>query len=251
MKLTKKEWKALNDRLFLDLRPTQFPVAMKFIKEESEYEKYPTAQFCTGTASVCKLIGMAAHYTGTYGLTADHFSGIYCATNNGCAEIGEYWDSGVHITKLPLCWHHDVVDSKKHTDSNKAMLPEKPYVGVICSTLADCEVEEADVISLQLPTQAAFHLLAGYVESDWEQLEFVFSGESNCIDTWMRTLKTGKIGLSLGCRGDRATGGLQYGEVRITMTTEQFIRALEGVERITANGIDYPYNPTCMLKNQW
>ena len=33
-------------------------------------------------------------------------------------------------------------------------------------------------------------------------------------------MKTGKPGVSLGCRGDRATGALQFGEVRVTMTAE-------------------------------
>ena len=79
--------------------------------------------------------------------------------------------------------------------------------------------EDPDVICLQLPTQSSFHLLACYVETDWQKLEFPFSGESNCADTWMRTMKDGKIGRSLGCRGDRATGALGYGDVRVTMTT--------------------------------
>lgn len=39
----------------------------------------------------------------------------------------------------------------------------------------------------------------------------------------MKTLKDGKPGLSLGCRGDRATGGLQNGDVRISMTPEDLV----------------------------
>ena len=109
--------------------------------------------------------------------------------------------------------------------------------------------EDPDVICLQLPTQAAFHLLACYVETDWQKLEFPFSGESNCADTWMRTMKDGKIGLSLGCRGDRATGALGYGDVRVTMTTEQLIKALDGCDTVEKNNILYPYNPTCLYKS--
>ena len=249
MKRTKAEWKALSDRVMLTLRPTQYPVVMKFIKTEEEFEAVKNVTYCQNKASCCKLIGMAAHCLGTFGLTPDHFSGWYCATNNGCWPVEERYLEGKYIATPPLCWHHDVEDSKKHIQVDLKMLPEKPYLGIICANMAECEVEEADVISLQLPTQAAFHLMAGYVEQDYEQVHFQFSGESNCIDTWMRTLKEKKIGLSLGCRGDRATGALGYGEVRITMTTEQLLRALDGADRIVANGIDYPYNPTCMLKS--
>ena len=84
MKYSKEEWKALSDRLMLDVRPTQYAVAMKFVKTQEELDAIPTVTFCKNKASVCKLIGMAAHFKGTFGLTLDHFSGYHCAVNNGC-----------------------------------------------------------------------------------------------------------------------------------------------------------------------
>ena len=71
MKLTKEEWKQLSDRIFLTLRPTQHPVAMKFIKTPEEFDAIPGIEFCQNKASTCKLIGMAAHFQGTFGLTPD------------------------------------------------------------------------------------------------------------------------------------------------------------------------------------
>ena len=61
MKLTKEQWKQLSDRIFLTLRPTQHPVAMKFIKTPEEFDAIPDIEFCQNKASTCKLIGMAAH----------------------------------------------------------------------------------------------------------------------------------------------------------------------------------------------
>ncbi|WP_305114120.1 hypothetical protein, partial [uncultured Adlercreutzia sp.] len=58
---------------------------------------------------------------------------------------------------------------------------------------------------------------------------------------------TGKPGLSLGCRGDRALGNLQSGEVRVTLTCEQFVKAIEGVENLINRGVDYPYFAPIML----
>ena len=84
MKLTKQEWKELSDRLMLALRPTQHAVAMKFIKKQEEFDAIPNVEYCQNKASVCKLIGMASHFQGTFGLTTEHFSGYYCAINNGC-----------------------------------------------------------------------------------------------------------------------------------------------------------------------
>ena len=61
-------------------------------------------------------------------------------------------------------------------------------------------------------------------------------------------MKEGKVGLPLGCRGDRATGALAYGDVRVTMTTEQLLKALDGCDTVEKNNILYPYNPTCLYK---
>ena len=199
MKLTKEEWKQLSDRIFLTLRPTQHPVAMKFIKTPEEFDEIPGIEFCQNKASTCKLIGMAAHFQGTFGLTPDHFSGYYCAMNNGCMEVNQEFLDGAILYKQPTPWHHKQEDAIKPIKSNLEVLPETPYAGIVCSSLCNCPIEEPDVICLQLPTQAAFHLLACYVETDWQKLEFPFSGESNCADTWMRTMKEGKVGLSLGC----------------------------------------------------
>ena len=67
----------------------------------------------------------------------------------------------------------------------------------------------------------------------------------------MKTLKDGKPGLSLGCRGDRATGGLQNGDVRISMTPEDLVRALDGIDALADGGIDYPYYACNMLKDEF
>lgn len=249
MKFTKEEWKGINDRIMLALRPTQYPVAMKFADTQDDLDAIDNITYCQTKASVCKTIGMASHFQGTFAVTPDHFSGAYCAINNGCLAVDEEWLEGSILWKKPTPWHHAQEDAKIHIQINKQFLPETPFAGIVCSSLSDCDIEEPEVISLQLPSQAAFHLLAGFVESDYQQLQFNFSGESNCSDTWMRTWKEGKIGLSLGCRGDRATGGLEFGEVRVTMTAEQLCKALDGVDTVTENGIGYPYYPVCLYKD--
>ena len=151
MKLTKEQWKQLSDRIFLTLRPTQHPVAMKFIKTPEEFDAIPDIEFCQNKASTCKLIGMAAHFQGTFGLTPDHFSGYYCAMNNGCMELTQEFLDGAILYKQPTPWHHEQADAIKHIQSNLEYIPEKPYAGIVCSSLCNCNIEEPDVICLQLP----------------------------------------------------------------------------------------------------
>ena len=173
----------------------------------------------------------------------------------GKASLGEAVRIGnefKHVQSLIL--DEDFADTKDAAKLRRQMRTRRAHKARehwLEKCLSECGIEEADVISLQLPSQAAFHLMACYVESDYEMLNFTFRGESNCIDTWMYTRLTGKPGLSIGCRGDRATGALADGEVRVTMTTEGLLKALDSLDRVTENGILYPYNPTCLYADQF
>lgn len=251
MKLTKEEWKALDDRLFLLLRPIQHAVAVKMIGEKEEFDAIPNIQYFQNPGSGCKAIGMSSHFNMTVGIEREKFLTSYCAANCGCEERDQDWYDGVLLSSPPFRWHNDQEDSKKHMQALLKSLPEKPYIGMACSSLGNCDILEPDVISLQLPTASAFHFMAGLIEKDYKQVVFPYSGESNCADTWMYTLKTGKPGLSLGCRGDRALGGLQNGEVRITVLAEDFVKALDGVDMLTQDGIDFPYFASNMLKDEF
>lgn len=251
MKLTKEEWKALSDRYELAMRPTQHAVAMKFISTQEEFDQIDGLKYFENPGTGCKAIGMCSFFPMTVGITTEKFMTTYCAANCGCCKRDESWYAGELLSNPPFRWHHSERAAQEHMKALEKTLPEQPYIGIACSTLLCNEIEEPDVIALQLSTQAAFHLLAGLVEDDYQQINFQFSGESNCADTWMYTLKTGKPGLSLGCRGDRATGGLQFGEVRITMTAEDLVKALDGVDTLAEGGIDFPYYPCNMLKDEF
>lgn len=104
MKLTKEQWKQLSDRIFLTLRPTQHPVAMKFIKTPEEFDAIPDIEFCQNKASTCKLIAWQ-RTPGHVRPDADHFSGYYCAMNNGCMELTQEFLDGAILYKQPTPWH--------------------------------------------------------------------------------------------------------------------------------------------------
>lgn len=247
MKLTKEEWKSLNDRLVMALRPLTMPVAVKLINDEKEFDQFENLQMVKNVSTGCQLIGIATHFHMTIGITPDKFMTTYCGANCGCCERDKDWHEGVLLANPPYPWQGNLEASKAHMQSYLETLPEKPYAGMVCSCLDDNNVLEPDCISVQIVASGAFYLMAGLIESEWQKVWFPFSGESQCVDTWMYTIKTGKPGLSLGCRGDRALGNLSAGDVRITLTVEDFIKAVDGVEALQKRGIDYPYFAPIML----
>lgn len=247
MKLTREEWKDLNDRFVLALRPLTNPVAIKMIDDPIEFDQFEDLKMVTNTSTGCQLIGISAHFHMTIGIGPDKFLTTYCGANCGICQRDEEWYGGVLLANPPYPWHSNTDASSAHMKSYLDTLPEHPYAGMVTSPLDDNEVLQPDCISVQIIASGAFHLLAGMIGDEFEYLTFPFRGESQCVDTWMYTIKTGKPGLSLGCRGDRAMGNLQAGEVRVTLTPEQFVKALEGVEALSARGVDYPYFAPIML----
>ena len=247
MKLTKQEWQDLNNRLVMALRPLTNPVAVKMIDTPEGFKEFSDLKMVSNSSTGCQVIGIAAHFHMTIGIEPDKFLTTYCGANCGCCERDEEWHDGVLLSNPPYPWHGNQDAARQHMAGYLDTLPEKPYAGMVCSPLDDNDILEPDCISVQIAASGAFHLLAGLIEADYQRIDFPFRGESQCVDTWMYTIKTGKPGLSLGCRGDRAMGNLQSGEVRVTLTCEQFVKAIEGVENLINRGVDYPYFAPIML----
>lgn len=247
MKLTKEEWKDLTDRMIMVLRPTTYPVAVKLIEDQAGFDEFEDLQMVKTTSTGCQLIGIASHFHMTIGMKGENFMTTYCGANCGCCERDQEWYDGVLLANPPYPWHGNREASCAHMQAMLPELPDTPYAGMVCSSLDANEIAEPDCVSVQICPSGAFYLLAGLIEKDYRMLNFPFRGESQCADTWMHTIKTGEPGLSLGCRGDGAMGNLGTGEVRVTLTVEDFVKAVGGAEALTARGIDYPYFAPIML----
>lgn len=83
-------------------------------------------------------------------------------------------------------------------------------------------------------------LLAGYQYEEYERLQFTFSGESTCSDSWCKTFLTRKPALALPCFADRKFSGIGEWEVRLTIAPENLPRILDGLKKMHKNGLRHP-----------
>ncbi|MBA4699600.1 MAG: DUF169 domain-containing protein [Ruminococcus sp.] len=239
----------LNDRLIKLLKLDTNAVAIKYITEESQLENIPNKEYAK-EGFACMSIGFSAYFPKTVVLRGEDFLMHYCAACNGCQKQDEEWYSGEALANPPLKWFSNPEASKQHILMMKEGVPDDNIIAFVTSPLWKMDITDPDVISIQCPPGAAFHFFAGLIETSYRKLEFPFIGESSCADTWGWTYKTGKPGLSLGCRGDRGNGDLAPGEVRITVTLEDLETAIKGMERLKADDVLYPYYPrTTMIQD--
>jgi len=237
------DWKSINDRLTAAIRPASSAVALKFIKTQEELDLLPNLKYWKEQDStVCKLIGIAAYWNITIALKSKYLT-THCGGNNGLLKREAYFHEGVALSSDPIKWHGRREDAAAHMQAMLADIPSDDHIAVVASPIFSGDILDPDAIIISADPGAAFHLLAALVEKDFQELNFTFRGESSCAETWCRTYTSGKPGLSLGCRGDRCNGALGGHEVRFSISTQDLLKALDGVDRLKSDGIEYPYYP--------
>lgn len=239
-------WKEINERLVKAVKPTSSAVAIKYVHSKEELDAIPNVKVWKELSTVCSMIGIAAYWNITVALTGEH-SKAYCGGNNGIVKRDENWYNGVALSSPPIKWHGTREAAAAHMKAMLEDAPDDDFYGVVCSPLASGDIVEPDAIIISAEPGAAFYLLAAFVETDWQELNFTFRGESCCIETWLRTKNKGVPGVSLGCRGDRCNGALGSHEVRMSISVKDLLKALDGCDRLDGDGVQYPFWPVGVL----
>lgn len=233
------DWAEQSRRYSELLKPQHYAVAVKFIHSKEELDAIPDVHPFTKPGFACRVIGLASFLNFPVAITRDQMGTYYCAGANGLGEKTEEWLAGVPMASDPTRWFRTLEASAAHTKEMLKTAPDGLYA--LCAAPIHLNaIKDPDVIVCQLVPAAAFMLLSGLIEKDYQCLNFPFIGESSCCDTWNFTAKTGKPGISLGCRGDKTQGLLPDTEMRVSMTPDDFEKSLQGVERLRDSEILYP-----------
>lgn len=233
------DWQEQNKRYTALVKPQHFAVAVKFIHSKEELDAIPDVHPFTQPGYSCRVIGLASFLNYPVALTRDKQAFYYCAGANGLGEKNEDWLAGVPMASDPTRWFRTLEASKAHTDEMLKTAPDGLYAFAAAALHLNA-IKDPDVIVCQLVPAAVFMMLSGLIENNYHRIDLPFIGESSCCDTWNYTAKTGKPGVSFGCRGDKTQGLLPDIEMRLSMTPDDFEIALQGLERLRDSGINYP-----------
>lgn len=75
---------------------------------------------------------------------------------------------------------------------------------------------------------------------NYKKLGWGVVGESSCADSWGRALATGEPSLSIPCYAERRYGGVLDDELLMALSPDDLVKALEGLEKLSLNGLRYP-----------
>ena len=86
-------------------------------------------------------------------------------------------------------------------------------------------------------------LINGLQWAGYKKLEWGCVGESACADSWGRALSTGEPSLSIPCYAERRYGGVPDDELLMALRPNDLVRAIDGMEALSGNGLRYPIPP--------
>lgn len=136
-------------------------------------------------------------------------------------------------------WYDTVEDSSAHQRA-MAVVPHGQYQAMVVSPLTSGRLERPDICLIYATPGQMIMLISGLQWSGYKKLEFGVVGESACADSWGRALSTGEPSLSIPCFAERRYGGVLDDELLMAMPPRYLPKALEGVERLSRNGLRYP-----------
>lgn len=231
-------WSEVVVKLNKLLRLKSTPVALKYCKAQEELDEIPKIRYSDKHFSPCMMIGQAIYNSWTVGLKTENFHADYCRTIHGFFDRDERFESG----KMFLGgWCGNDETAQKHHAALK--LPGKQFVGLAISPLTTGRIKQPDVCLIYMTPGQLFMFLSGYLYEQYEVMDFTFVGESSCNDSWVKTLLTGKPGVSIPCFAERKFGGIQDDEMAVSMTPEDLLRSIDGLEKLSKNGLRYPIPP--------
>ena len=232
--MEKYNWKEISEKATALLRLNYPPVAMKWVKNEEELKSIPKVRIHEKHMPPCTIVSHAAQFNWTSACMSKNIHANYCRGINGMFARDDKWYSGEMFNQV---WFDNLEASKAHNLALECVPHE--YIAIVASPLSSERIEP-DVVVFNVTPAQAFILLAGLQFSDYRKLEFSFVGESTCSDSWGKTFTTGKPGLGLPCYADKKFAGMAESDLRITLTPEDAIKAVKGMEGLSKNGLRYP-----------
>ncbi len=232
------DWKSLHAALIELLRLEATPLVMQWFEKEADLERVPKVRTSTKRFSPCQMIGQTVYFNWTVAVLGRNIHANYCRAIHGMFERDEKFYSGKMFENV---WYGNAEAAKAHHGSLTCAPPR--FEAMAMAPLASGRLPEPDVCALYVNSAQAFLLLCGLTFTAYTKLDFTFSGESTCADSWVRTFVTGKPSVSIPCFAERKFGGVRPDQILVTLRPEDLVTAVEGVRGLSANGLRYPIPP--------
>lgn len=228
-------WGELTRKLEQLLRLKTFPVAMRFLEEETELAQNKWVRRLEGKHSLCQLITIVRTYDWTVGATAQDLMSPLCGAIIGLCERPPAIREGLMRS---MVWCKTQQDAKRCEDSIPS-IPTGRFKAILMAPLAYDPFQPDLILVYGNPAQMILLINAIQFEG-YERMQFFCVGESSCSDLIAQAYLTGKPSLTIPCYGERRFGHAQDDELAMAIPPAYYEKVISGLEELYKRGIRYP-----------
>jgi uncharacterized protein (DUF169 family) len=230
------------------LRPSSFPIAIKFIKDETEIPKNckrPKSDLKIQTF-ICQTCKMVRSYGWTMAMTEEDCSCKLARYIYGWDPLTEEAINFANQFSVGL-YAKDLETSKKWQE--KMYLLKEKYSGIIISPLTRTKIEP-DIVQIYCNPAQIMRLIQAYLYHKGGVLEFTSAGRgASCHEGVIKPYQTDEPQVVIPGNGDRVWGGAEDSEMLFSIPKSKLTIVLDGLEATHKAGLRYPipkymnYNP--------
>ncbi|KAA0965206.1 hypothetical protein FQ087_02530 [Sporosarcina sp. ANT_H38] len=230
------DWQLIVNQLYTYLRLKTVPVGMKMFEKAEDMEAIPKIRRPQSVHTADQIVAQAARLGWTVGITEEDLVMPQCSAVLGLHPRDEQWLDGKEMAGI---WFENQKDSAAH-QSAMTVNPYGRHAAMAVSPLVSNRLSPPDICLIYATPGQMILLINGLQWKDYKKLEWGVVGESSCADSWGRALATGEPSLSIPCYAERRYGGVLDDEMLMALAPADLVKALEGVEKLSRNGLRYP-----------
>ena len=230
------DWQMIVDKLYNFLRLKTVPIGMKMFEKVEDMEVIPKIRRPQSVHTADQIVAQATRLGWTVGITAEDLVMPQCSAVLGLHPRDEQWLEGKEMAGI---WFENQQDSAAH-QASMTVNPYGRHEAMAVSPLVSNRLSPPDICLIYATPGQMILLINGLQWKDYKKLEWGVVGESSCADSWGRALATGEPSLSIPCYAERRYGGVLDDEMLMALAPADLVKALEGVEKLSRNGLRYP-----------
>lgn len=230
------EWREMSNKIQDFLRLRTLPLGIKLLEKAEDLSKIEKVRKPEHPMALCQMVGISRNLGWTMGITLDDLSMPDCMLKLGLApSFGPFLD-GTTVTGI---WMKYQEDAAKYRQTLRH-LPVGKFKAIVLSPLGAERIEPD--MALIFGNSAQMCLLMNALQWEgYERLQFFFTGEGSCADSFAECYYSGKPQLTVPCLGERVQGLVQDDELEIAIPGSMVKKAVAGLDELrAARVINYP-----------
>jgi uncharacterized protein (DUF169 family) len=229
--------KKLQEALDKHIRPSQFPTAIKLLKQGEPLPpkvRRPSKDWHEQLA-ICQGFAFARRYGWAMAIGREDISCPLAKVVWGFAPMLDYYLNGMTCAGM----YTETPAAGAISEAETARFAYGQYEYVVAAPLQRAEFEP-DLVLVYGNSAQVMRLVTGALWKRGGRIHSSFSGRIDCSDEVIVTMQQNDYQVILPCNGDRIFAQTQDDEMAFTIPAAKMDELIEGLEATHAGGIRYP-----------